>query len=95
MNTAQINIKINPKVKKQAKKVAYSLGFSLNSLINAYLQDLVRNKTVHFSAKEEPSDYLIEAIKEAEVDNKKGQNYSFDKPEDALNFIDDIINEEK
>ena len=42
---------------------------------------------------EEPSDYLIEAIKEAEIDRDRGDVYSFDDSKDALKFIDDVIND--
>ncbi|NCF75360.1 MAG: hypothetical protein GWO87_02655 [Xanthomonadaceae bacterium] len=70
MKTAVINIKTDEKTKKNAKKVAEELGFSLSSLANAYFRTLIKTKEVHFSAnpKEEPNDFMIQALKEAEED---------------------------
>ncbi len=74
MNTAVINIKVDPLTKKKAKTVASELGFSLSSLINAYLKQLIRVKTVAFSTvSEEPSDYLLKALKESKEDIKAGR----------------------
>lgn len=74
MSTAVVNVKVNPKVKYEAQIVAEELGFSLSSLINGYLRQLIKTKTVHFSAsEEEPSDYLIQSLKEAEEDIKAGR----------------------
>lgn len=96
MNTAVINIKINPKVKTKAQKIASELGFSLSSLINGYLNQLIRTKTVHFSTREEiPSEYMIQALKEAEEDRKAGRFYSFDDPDKAVEFLNKFTNEDK
>ena len=91
MNTAVINIKTNIVVKKKAQKVASKLGFSLSSLINGYLNQLIRTKTVHFSSIEEtPSEYMIQAPREAEEDRRKGRvSPSFDNAKDAVNWLND------
>jgi addiction module RelB/DinJ family antitoxin len=75
MNTASIFVKIDPEVKKEAQKTAEELGFSLSSIINAFLKQLVRSKTINFSAlsEEEPSDYLIETLRKSEEDIKSGR----------------------
>ena len=75
MKTAVINIKTDLTTKKRAKKVAEELGFSLSTLANAYFKTLIKTKEVHFSAnpKEEPSEYMIESLKEAEKDVKAGR----------------------
>ena len=49
MNTAVINIRTDLGLKSAAQKVAEELGFSISSLVNAYLKQLVKTKTVHFS----------------------------------------------
>ena len=95
MNTAVINIKINPQVKKDAQKVAGKLGLSLSSLINGYLRQLIKTKTVTFSLREEPSEYVIQALKESRKDIKAGRVISFKKPNDALDYLDKIIADEK
>lgn len=92
MNTAVINVKIDPKVKRQAQNIASDLGFSLSALINGYLKSLIKTKTVHFSLteKEEPSEYLIKALKESEEDRKAGRvSPSFDNVEDAIKWLND------
>src|SRR3990170_2769461 len=73
MNTAVINIKTNVKMKTMAQRVASQLGFSLSSLINAYLRDLVRSKSVHFTLSEEPSDYLLRVLEASEKDRQAGR----------------------
>ena len=89
MNTAVINIKTDPKVKKQAQRVAAELGFSLSSLLNGYLRELVKTKTVTFSAaKEVPTAYMLRALKESEEDTKAGRvSTVFDNSKDALKWL--------
>jgi len=90
MNTAVINIKTNPKVKSQAQKIASELGFSLSSLLNGYMRHLIKTKTVYFSAKaEEPSEYMIEVLKESEADRKAGRvSPTFTKARDAIAWLE-------
>lgn len=73
--SAVVNIKTDPKTKERAKKVADALGISLSSLVNAYFKNLIRTKEVHFSAnpKEEPNDFMIQALKDAEEDVRAGR----------------------
>ncbi len=91
MNSAIVTFKTDQITKYQVKKVADDLGMSLSSILNGYLRELIRNRTVHFEARSyEPSDYLVEAIKEAEEDRKNGWvSPSFDNAEDSLKWLDD------
>ncbi len=94
MNGAVINIKVEPKLKAEAQKVASGLGFSLSSLINGYLRQLIKTKTIYYSLREEePSEYLINALRESEEERRKGKFRSFKSADEALGFIDKIINE--
>ena len=96
MRTAIINIKTNSNVKAKAQKIASQLGFSLSSLINGYLNQLIRTKTIHFSALEEtPSEYMLQALRESQEDRKKKRYKSFESANDALAYVDQIINEDK
>ncbi len=96
MNTAVINIKTDPGLKLQAQRVAADLGFSLSSLVNGYLKQLARTKTIYFTtATEEPSDYLIQALKESEADRKAGRYCSFGNADEAVSFLDKIIDKHK
>lgn len=96
MNTAIINVKVEPKVKLEARAVAEKLGISLSSLIHAFLKQLILSKTVTFSAvREEPSDYFIKSLKEAQEDVKAGRVKSFDTPDSALKYLDKMIENDK
>lgn len=95
MNTAVINIRTDLGLKSAAQKVAEELGFSISSLVNAYLKQLVKTKTVHFSEAEEPSDYLVKLIQEAEEGRKAGRYYSFNNSTEALEYLDKIIGKRK
>ena len=91
ITTTVINIKTDVKVKKQAQKVAADLGLTLSAAINGFLKQIIRDKSISFSLDNEiPSQYLIDSIKEAEDDRKKGDYYSFKSNKEALEFLDKI-----
>lgn len=95
MKTAMITFKIDPKVKEKAQKTASNLGLSLSSLINCFLVNFVRTKAIHFEAENnEPSDYLIEAIKDARERRKNGDFVSFDNLKDKYKRFAGILNNE-
>lgn len=91
MNTASILIKTEPQVKAKAQKTAKELGFSLSSLINAYLRQLIKTKTVIFSADdEEPAQYLLDSLKESKEDIKVGRvSPAFGNADDAISWLED------
>lgn len=91
MNTAVINIRTDVKLKKAAIKVADGLGLSLSGVVKGFLTEFVKSKTVNFSMAEEPSEYLIKALKEADEERKRGEYYSFKDAKEAVGFLDDII----
>lgn len=96
MNGAVINIKVESKLKAKAQEVASDLGFSLSSLINGYLRQLIATKTIHFSLQDEkPSEYLIKALRESEEQRKRGKSKSFSSADEAMGFIDQIIDEKR
>lgn len=89
MNSAVINIKTDSKVKKEAQKVAADLGLSLSGVINGFLKQFVRTKTVIFTMDESiPSKYLLDSIKSADDDRKRGDFYSFKNNKEAIDFLD-------
>ncbi|OIO18760.1 MAG: hypothetical protein AUJ23_03090 [Candidatus Magasanikbacteria bacterium CG1_02_32_51] len=91
MKTATITIKVKPEIKKKAMIIADDLGFNLSTLVNAYLSDLIRNRTVHFSNESfEPTKELIVGLKESEKERKKGNVHTFETVEESLAFIKDI-----
>jgi addiction module RelB/DinJ family antitoxin len=94
MNTAVINIRTDSKLKVAAAKLARELGLDLSGVMNGFLREFVRSKTVNFSTvSEEPSEYLIRAIREAKEERKKGNYYSFSNSDDALAFLDKVTHD--
>ena len=91
MNTATINIKTEPKLKAEAQLIAKELGLDLSSIIRAQLKDLVRNRRISFDLSEEPSEYLIQALKESEADRKAGRVKSFTDTNKAVSYLDSLI----
>jgi addiction module RelB/DinJ family antitoxin len=95
MDTAVINIRTSKTLKTQAQDVAEKLGFSLSSLINAYLQQLVRTKRVEVSLEEKPNAYLRKILDQADKDYKKGKGVRFDNPQDAIDYLDKLMQSSK
>lgn len=96
MKTALITVKTKPEIKKEAQEIAANLGFSLSGVVNAYLHQFVKNRTVYFTdIQEEPSDSLIKILKESEKERQNGDYDSFDNVDEAVNFLDNIIDNSK
>jgi len=95
MNTAIVNVKVNPIVKREAQKVAEKMGLSLSALVNGFLKHLIKTKTVTFTASEEPTPYLLRALRESKEDIKAGRVTSFKNPKDALTYLDTMITNEQ
>lgn len=94
MKTAVITFKIDAEVKEKVKATAANLGLSLSSLMSGLLMDVVKTGKVSFGyadrSEEIPNQYLIDAIKEAEEERKKGNFYSFSDSKDALKFLNSV-----
>lgn len=89
MNTAVINIKTNPQTKAKAQAIAKELGLSLSALVNGFLHQLVKTKKVTFSTDEEPSDWLISQMKQAEKNYKEGKHSPiFRSGEEAVAWLE-------
>ena len=85
MSNAAIYIKTEAEVKVKAQKVARDLGFSLSSLMNDWLRQLIRTKTVNFSvADEEPSDYLLRVMDNADKNRQAGKGSRVFEDADSL-----------
>lgn len=89
MNTAVINVRVDGITKKKAQKVAQNLGLSLSGMITGFLKQVIKTKTVTFSAREEiPSEYMIKALKESKEDIEKGfVSPIFDNIEDEIAWL--------
>lgn len=71
MNAAVINVKTDLVLKKESQALAKEIGVSLSALIKAYLKQLVKSRKVTFE--ENPSAYMIKALKESAEDIRKGR----------------------
>lgn len=88
MNTAVINVKTDLALKKESQALAKEIGVSLSALIKAYLKQLVKSRKVTFE--ENPSAYMIKALKESAEDIRKGRvSPAFDNVEDAIKWLED------
>lgn len=96
MKSTVVVVKTDPTIKKAVQGIATELGFTVNALVNAYFKQVIRTKTVFFSAakEEKPTQYLLHSLKKSESDIKKGRLLSFDNPSDGLHYIDDMIKDE-
>lgn len=90
MSYAVITTKIDPQTKKEAQKTAEALGMPLSVVIKAFLKQFIKTKTVEFSARdEEPSEYLKNAIRQAEKDWKAGKaSPAFKTGKEALAWLE-------
>lgn len=89
MNYAVVATKVDPQTKKEAQKTAHELGMPLSVVIKAFLKQFIKTKSVEFSARgEEPSEYLIKTIKQAEKDLKEGKaSPVFDNAKTAIAWL--------
>ncbi|OGE25336.1 hypothetical protein A3C26_00720 [Candidatus Daviesbacteria bacterium RIFCSPHIGHO2_02_FULL_39_12] len=90
MSYAVITTKIDPQTKKEAQITAEELGMPLSVVIKAFLKQFVRTKTVTFSVEnEEPSEYLIKVMKQAEKDWRAGKGSPvFKTGEEAVAWLE-------
>ncbi len=97
MNTAVINIKTEPRVKLAAQKLAEELGLSLSAMINGFLHQAIKTKTLVFSAQNEdqPTEYLLESLRESEKDLKEGKTISFNSPRAVVKHLDKMIDHDR
>lgn len=89
MSYAVVVTKLDPQTKRQAQKTAAMLGMPLSVIIKGFLKHLIRTKSIEFSARDEqPSEYLIQAIKKARENRKRGKGSPiFDNAKDAIAYL--------
>ena len=91
MNYAVVTTKIDPQTKKEAQKTAKELGMPLSVVIKAFLKQFIRTKSLELSARsEEPSEYLVRTIRQAEKDLKAGKGSpTFRTGEEAVKWLEE------
>ena len=90
MSYTVVSTKIDPQTKKEAMATADALGVPLSVVIKAFLKQFIRTKTVTFSIRdEEPSQYLIDSIKQGEKDIKEGNvSPAFKTGKEAVDWLE-------
>jgi addiction module RelB/DinJ family antitoxin len=91
--TTVINFKTDKKIKTQAQKIAEAMGLNLSDVLNIQLRDFIVKKELYISVNEDesnPSDELIEAVKEAEKEYKSGKMKKFESIDDAIAYLKKI-----
>ena len=98
MSTAVITIKTDATVKTRAQQIVEELGLSLSAVINGYLRQLIRTKSVSFSAhpQEIPNAYMRKALKQSAADIKAGRiSRSFSNADEAIAYLHTIEHKKK
>lgn len=95
MDNAVLQIRISKKLKKQSMIVAENLGFTTSTLIKLFLAHVVDKRKIPFEIEEIPNAKTIKAMKQAELDYKNGNTYSFVDMDDAINFLKKSIKSKK
>ncbi len=67
-----LNIKIDKEMKDEAKKIADAMGIPLGTITNILLRQFIRDKEINVSLAYKPSTRLVDSIKEADMEYKKG-----------------------
>lgn len=91
MKTAVINFKTTPEKKRKAMENCKKAGIPLSYVLDKRLSEIADAKqvTVDFDA-EEPSDMLIEDLRQSEEDRKAGRTSpTFNNANDAIAWLDD------
>lgn len=95
MDNAVLQIRISKKLKKQSMIVAENLGFTTSTLIKLFLAHVVQSRKIPFEIEEIPNAKTIKAMKQAELDYKNGNTYSFNDMDDAIDFLKKSIKSKK
>lgn len=91
--TAVINFKVDKKIKTQARKIAEAMGLNLSDVLNIYLRGFVKMKELHISLNENesnPSDELLEAVKQARKEYKSGKMKSYKNIDSLITRLEKI-----
>ncbi len=91
MSYTVITTRIDPETKREAQKTAEALGMPLSVIIKGFLKQLIRTKTVTFSANEEiPNAYFKKTLKQARKNWKEGKGSPiFHTGEEAVKWLED------
>lgn len=87
--TTSLHIKVESDIKIQAQKTAEELGLSLSAVMKALLKQFIRTQRLSVSVSEEPSPYMIEALKKSDEEYGEGNTSpSFSNTKDSFRWLD-------
>lgn len=90
MNVTSVHVKIDSDMKVQAQKTAEELGLSLSAVMKALLKQFIRTQRLSVGVGEEPSAYMIEALKTSNKEYKSDiTSPSFANMEDSFKWLDE------
>lgn len=90
MNATSIHVKVDSDIKVQAQKAAEELGLSLSAVMKALLKQFIRTQHLSVGVGEEPSAFMIEALKKSHKEYKDGlTSPSFANVEDSFKWLDE------
>ena len=90
MNGASLHIKIDSDMKDQAQKTAEELGLSLSAVMKALLKQFIRTQRLSVGVGEEPSAFMIEALKKSDKEYKnENTSPSFASAKDSFKWLDE------
>lgn len=90
MNVTSIHVKIESDIKDQAQKTAEELGLSLSAVMKALLKQFIRTQRLSVGVGEEPSTYMIEALKKSNKEYKDSNTSpSFTNVKDSFKWLDE------
>ena len=86
-----INFRVDKKLKMDAQTTVKKMGITLSDALNLLLRKLVREQRIDIDLRsEEPSDWLLKELAEADADIKAGRvSPMFDNAEDAIKWLRD------
>lgn len=91
MKTATVNFKTDTATKAKAQAVAKQIGIPLSNLLNAYLYELAKTGSVHFTVSEPMTKKMEALIEAAEKDIATGNvSDPFESPEDMFEHLDNL-----
>jgi addiction module RelB/DinJ family antitoxin len=90
MSTAILTIKTDSETKRDLQIFAKDLGVTTTSVVNLLVKDALRTRRINISTELEPTDYLVDVMKQAEKDRKVGDYVSFDNKKDMFAYLDGL-----
>jgi antitoxin component of RelBE/YafQ-DinJ toxin-antitoxin module len=96
MSTTTIQLETDRETREKAEKVAEEFGFGkFTTLLTVFLRQVARTRSVNLRVGEEPTEYLLTELKASDDDFKAGRSISFRSGQEAADFVDALITDEK